>query len=162
MELGAARSGGQGRRLSCGPYRPVTESLGNLAPADVYFGRAEQILKQREGIKRKTMLTRRVDMIAPDGTTFSNRMDFVRIEPSRLIEFVHGEDIENDPDAFRMLVTFDDQVNGKTAVTLRQMHPAAERRAIVIGFGAIEYGTQTWDKFAEFAATKAAMSTAVD
>ena len=36
------------------------ESLGNLTPADVYFGRAEQILKQREEIKRKTMLTRRL------------------------------------------------------------------------------------------------------
>jgi len=36
------------------------ESLGNLTPADVYFGRAEQILKQREETKRKTMLTRRL------------------------------------------------------------------------------------------------------
>jgi len=36
------------------------ESLGNLSPADVYFGRAEQILKQREEIKRKTMLKRRL------------------------------------------------------------------------------------------------------
>jgi len=29
------------------------ESLGNLIPADVYFGREEKILKQREQIKRK-------------------------------------------------------------------------------------------------------------
>lgn len=36
------------------------ESLGNLTPADVYFGRAENILKQREEIKRKTMLMRRL------------------------------------------------------------------------------------------------------
>ena len=36
------------------------ESLGNLTPADVYFGRAEQILKQREEIKRKTMNKRRL------------------------------------------------------------------------------------------------------
>ena len=36
------------------------ESLGNLTPADVYFGRAEQILKQREEIKRKTMIKRRL------------------------------------------------------------------------------------------------------
>ena len=28
------------------------ESLGNLTPADVYFGRDQQILKQREEIKR--------------------------------------------------------------------------------------------------------------
>ena len=36
------------------------ESLGNLTPADVYFGRAEQILKQREEIKQKTMEKRRL------------------------------------------------------------------------------------------------------
>tara|TARA_R100001369_G_scaffold69509_1_gene97155 strand:+ start:458 stop:1438 length:981 start_codon:yes stop_codon:yes gene_type:complete len=36
------------------------ESLGNLTPADVYFGRAERILKQREEIKRKTMIKRRL------------------------------------------------------------------------------------------------------
>jgi hypothetical protein len=40
--------------------RRYHESLGNLTPADVYFGRGEQILKQREEIKRKTMLTRRL------------------------------------------------------------------------------------------------------
>ena len=34
------------------------ESLGNLTPADVYVGRDAQILKQREEIKRKTMLKR--------------------------------------------------------------------------------------------------------
>jgi uncharacterized protein YndB with AHSA1/START domain len=94
----------------------------------------------------------RFDMTAPDGTIFPNRMEFLRIEPSRLIEFIHGNDTENDPDAFRMLVTFDAQDNGKTAVTLRQMHPSAERRAIVVGFGAVEYGAQTWDKFAAFVA----------
>jgi len=36
------------------------ESLGNLTPADVFFGRDEKILKQRKEIKRKTMLKRRL------------------------------------------------------------------------------------------------------
>ena len=94
----------------------------------------------------------RFDMIAPDGTVFSNRMEFLRIEAPRVIEFVHGTDTDADPDAFRMLVTFDAQDNGNTVVTVRQMHPTAERRAVVIGFGAVEYGAQTWDKFAEFVA----------
>lgn len=94
----------------------------------------------------------RFDMIAPDGTVFPNRMEFLRIEASQLIEFIHGSDTDDDPDAFRMLVTFDEQNNGKTAVTFRQMHPTAERRTIVIGFGAVEYGDQTWDKFAAFVA----------
>jgi uncharacterized protein YndB with AHSA1/START domain len=96
----------------------------------------------------------RFDMIAPDGTLFSNRMAFLRIEAPRVIEFIHGTDTASDCDAFRMLVTFDEQDNGKTAVTFRQMHPTAERRAIVIGFGAVEYGAQTWDKFAAFVAEK--------
>lgn len=96
----------------------------------------------------------RFDMIAPDGTVFSNRMQFLRIEDSRLIEFIHGSDVDDDPDAFRMLVTFDDQDNGKTAVTLRQMHPSAERRAIVVRFGAMEFGTQTWEKFAAYVAQR--------
>ena len=36
------------------------ESINNLTPADVYFGRGQVILKQRERIKRKTMEQRRL------------------------------------------------------------------------------------------------------
>jgi len=36
------------------------ESLANLTPADVCFGRDSQILKKREEINRKTMPTRRL------------------------------------------------------------------------------------------------------
>ena len=96
----------------------------------------------------------RFEMVAPDGTVFANLMRFVRIEDGRLIEFVHGAS-EDDPDAFRMLVTFDAQHNGKTVLTLRQLHPSAARRAAVIGFGAVEYGAQTWDKLAAFVAARA-------
>ena len=35
------------------------ESLNNLTPADVYFGRAETILVERERIKRATIANRR-------------------------------------------------------------------------------------------------------
>ena len=100
----------------------------------------------------------RFDMIASDGTRFSNRMDFLRVETPRLIEAVHGTDIDNDPDRFQLLVTFDEQENGKTVVTLRQMHPTPERRATVIGFGAVEYGSQTLDKLANHVAKTAVHS----
>jgi hypothetical protein len=33
--------------------------LNNLTPADVYFGRGEAILQERERIKQKTLLERR-------------------------------------------------------------------------------------------------------
>jgi transposase InsO family protein len=36
------------------------ESLGNVTPADVYFGRAADIIEQRERIKRKTIQLRRL------------------------------------------------------------------------------------------------------
>src|ERR1700692_2168232 len=36
------------------------ESLGNLTPADVYFGRAETLLLERERLKRQTIANRRL------------------------------------------------------------------------------------------------------
>lgn len=36
------------------------ESLNNLTPADVYFGRGQQILEERDRIKRKTLANRRL------------------------------------------------------------------------------------------------------
>ena len=36
------------------------ESLSNLTPADVYFGRGEAILRERERIKRQTIQSRRL------------------------------------------------------------------------------------------------------
>jgi putative transposase len=36
------------------------ESLGNLTPADVYFGRAQRIRLERENIKHQTIANRRL------------------------------------------------------------------------------------------------------
>ena len=41
-------------------HRRYHESLQNLTPAAVYFGRGQAILKQRERIKRKTIEARRL------------------------------------------------------------------------------------------------------
>jgi putative transposase len=39
------------------------ESLNNVTPADVYFGRNQEILKRRRKIRQQTLLKRRVDFI---------------------------------------------------------------------------------------------------
>jgi transposase InsO family protein len=41
-------------------YRRYHESLGNLTPADVYFGRGQTILTERKRIKRQTIANRRL------------------------------------------------------------------------------------------------------
>ena len=41
--------------------RRYHESLNNLTPADVYFGRGDEIIRRREKIKQKTMTQRRIE-----------------------------------------------------------------------------------------------------
>lgn len=94
----------------------------------------------------------RFDMVGAGDVRFSNRMRFLRMEAPNLIEIEHGEDQDDDPGRFAMLVTFDEQDNGKTVVTLRQMHPSSARRTAGIGFGAVEFGGQTMDKLARHVA----------
>ncbi len=74
---------------------------------------------------------------------FSNLMRFIEIVPGERIVMDHGTPDPDDPDRFRVMVTFDEQGDGKTVLTLRQLHPTRARRQAVIGFGAVEYGLQT-------------------
>lgn len=84
----------------------------------------------------------------PDGTRWGNRMVFLRIEAPRLIEIEHGSDKDNDPKRFHTTLTFDAQSDGKTVLTMRQLHPTKEQRDAGIGFGAVEFGYQTLGKLA--------------
>lgn len=86
----------------------------------------------------------------PDGTRWDNRMVFLRIEAPRLIEMEHGSDKDNDPARFHTTVTFDAQSDGKTVLTMRQLHPTKEQRDAGIGFGAVEFGYQTLGKLAGY------------
>lgn len=88
----------------------------------------------------------RFDMVATDGTRYSNRMTFLQMKAPELLVFDHGSDADNDPNTFRVTITFDAQSNGKTVVTLRQLHPSKARREAAIAFGAVEIGNTTMDK----------------
>lgn len=116
-----------------------------------WFGPAGMTIQTRE-IEVAPGGLWRFDMVAADGSRYDNRMRFLRIEAPTLIEVEHGADRDDDPGRFHMLVTFDAQDDGKTVLTLRQMHPDKARRAFVIGFGAVEYGGQTLDKLARHVA----------
>jgi uncharacterized protein YndB with AHSA1/START domain len=79
---------------------------------------------------------------------FPNLMRFLKIVPNELIVADYGMPEPNDPDRLNMAITFDEQNDGKTVLTLRQLHPSRERRQVVVGFGAVEYGLQTLDGLA--------------
>ncbi len=112
-----------------------------------WFGPEGMAIETREIAVRPGGMWR-FDMVAPDGTRYDNRMTFLVIDRPRRIEVEHGADRDGDPARFRMLVTFDAQDDGRTVLTLRQMHPSAAQRQATIGFGAVAYGAQTLDKLA--------------
>lgn len=91
----------------------------------------------------------RFDMKAPNGTVYPNRIEYLEIVPNQRIVFDHGDDIDDDPQRFRVTLTFDEQTDKKTVMTLRQLHPTKEQRDAKIAFGAVEYGYQTLEKLAE-------------
>jgi uncharacterized protein YndB with AHSA1/START domain len=79
---------------------------------------------------------------------FPNLMRFIKIVPNEQIVIDYGTPDPEDPDRFYMAITFDEQSDGKTVLTMRQLHPSRERRQAVIAFGAVEYGLQTLDGLA--------------
>ena len=90
----------------------------------------------------------RFDMTAADGTLYTNRFDYLDVVPGERLVMDHGHDADDDPTRFRVTITFDEQADGKTILTLRQLHPTVEQRAATIGFGAVELGLQTMQKLA--------------
>jgi len=88
------------------------------------------------------------DMVSGDGTVFTNRFDYLDVVPVERLVLDHGHDIDDDPARFRVTITLDEQSDGKTVLTLRQLHPTVEQRAAGIGFGAVELGLQTLQKLA--------------
>ena len=88
------------------------------------------------------------DMVSGEGVVFTSRFDYLEVVPAERLVLDHGSDIDDDPARFRVTITFDQQADGKTVLTLRQLHPTAEQRDAGIGFGAVELGLQTLQKLA--------------
>lgn len=90
----------------------------------------------------------RFDMVSAEGTVHTNRFDYLEVVPGERLVMDHGPDADDDPGRFRVTVTLDEQTDGKTVLTLRQLHPTAAQRERVVGFGAVELGLQTLGKLA--------------
>lgn len=90
----------------------------------------------------------RFDMFGPDGKRWPNRVEYLEIVPDERLVFWHGSDTEHEQ-RFHVTITFDDQANQKTVVTLRQLYSKKAERDAKMRIGAVELGLQTLDKLAE-------------
>ena len=88
------------------------------------------------------------DMVSRDGTVYTNRFDYLEVVPAERLVLDHGSDTDDDPARFRVTIALDEQHDGTTMLTLRQLHPTVEQRDTKIGFGAVELGLQTLQKLA--------------
>jgi uncharacterized protein YndB with AHSA1/START domain len=92
----------------------------------------------------------RFEMRAPNGHCYPNRIEYLEITPPERLVFDHGTDQDDDPEKFRVTVTFEEQSDKKTVVMMRQLLPTKALRDAKLGFGAVELGYQTLDKLAEY------------
>lgn len=92
-------------------------------------------------------------MHGPDGTDYPNRITYREVAAPERLVFLHGEDVDDDPGAFDVTITFHDLGGGRTRVTQRMLFATAAQREGVISFGAVELGNQTLRKLAEYLKT---------
>jgi uncharacterized protein YndB with AHSA1/START domain len=90
-------------------------------------------------------------MHGPDGTDYSNHVQFRVVHPPERLEYTHGNDDDSEPIAFEVTVTFEEEAGG-TRVTMLSVFPSAERRDFVVReHGAIEGGRQHLERLEAFA-----------
>ena len=94
--------------------------------------------------------TFRFTMHGPDGTDYPNRMIYREIVPSQRLVYLHGSNIDNDPNAFDVVNTFKAIGADRTLLTRRSTFPSIEARNAVMKFGAVELGMQTMEKLAVY------------
>jgi uncharacterized protein YndB with AHSA1/START domain len=86
-------------------------------------------------------------MLAPNGVEYDNRIQYVEVSAPERLVYVHGRDIDDDPDSFHVTVTFDDDGSGRTRLTMRTVLRSVAALEEKKKFGAVELGHQTIDRF---------------
>ncbi len=131
------------------------------APAAVFRAHSEaEALRQWYGPEGFTITVIAMDfrvgglfrftMHAPDGTDFPNRIHYREIVPVQRLAYRHGSDIDDDPNAFEVVVTFKALGTKRTLLTRHATFPSLAARDAVMKFGAVELGMQTIEKLAAY------------
>ena len=89
-------------------------------------------------------------MHGPDGTDYSNRIQYREIVPAARLAYRHGWDIDDDPRDFEVVITFTPTGAGRTLLKTHSTFSSMEARNAVMKFGAVELGKQTIEKLAVY------------
>jgi uncharacterized protein YndB with AHSA1/START domain len=89
-------------------------------------------------------------MHGPDGTDYSNRIQYREIVPAARLAYRHGSDIDDDPNVFEVIITFASVGAGRTLLKTHSTFSSMEARNAVMKFGAVELGKQTIEKLAVY------------
>src|SRR5580692_2586204 len=92
----------------------------------------------------------RFTMHGPDGTDYPSRIQYREIVPAARLAYRHGSDMDDDPNAFEVEVSFAPLGPDRTLLTMHSTFPSIEARNAVIKFGAVELGMQTVEKLAAY------------
>lgn len=88
-------------------------------------------------------------MHGPNGIDYPNRITYITVQPEKLLVYTHGDDIDNDPNAFLGVVEFE-ALNEKTCVRLSGEFKTVEQyKAVIEQYGALEGGKQNLQRFEE-------------
>jgi uncharacterized protein YndB with AHSA1/START domain len=85
----------------------------------------------------------------PDGTKYANRVTYREVVRPERLAYLHDSDVDNDPQAFEVTVTFEAQ-GPKTLVIMHSVFLTAQACQHVKSFGAEELGQQTLAKLDAF------------
>ena len=139
-------------RLLDAPRELVFDAWTNPEEIDVWWGPTGFRNSTHAMDVRRGGLWRYV-MHGPDGTDHDNRVEYLEVvRPERLV-YLHGRDIDDDPDRFHVTVTYADE-GGKTRLQMRMVCKSAAMLQEMKKFGAVEGGQQTVDRLEGFLAQR--------
>lgn len=95
----------------------------------------------------------RYSMPSPDGAVYPFKIKFIEIaKPTRLV-YDYGTDAENAPEPVRTNVTFEEEENGKTRVTLQLVFATVADREQAMQYGGAAGAQQALKALADYLAT---------
>jgi uncharacterized protein YndB with AHSA1/START domain len=90
--------------------------------------------------------TWRYIMHGPDGTNYPNRIVYTEVVPQEKLVYLHGDDIDNDPNAFHVTITFEAEGN-KTKVTMHSVFASADLlQMLTREYGVLEGAVQNMNR----------------